>query len=41
MKKDHFYQYFEIFLILAQNAESEKHFRIQHFIVYGNRKNRF
>ena len=34
---DHFYRYFEILLILVQNAESAKDFRVQNFIVYGNK----
>ena len=33
----HFYHYFEILLILAQNAESAKNFQVQNFIVSDNK----
>ena len=35
LKGDHYYRYFEILLILVQNAESAKNFQVQNFIVYG------
>ena len=35
----HFYQCFDILLILAQNAESVKSFQVQNVMVYGNRHN--
>ena len=37
VKENHFYWCFEIFMVLAQNTESAKHFQAQHFIVYGNK----
>ena len=34
-----FLPFFEILLILAQNAESAINFQVQNFIVYGNKHN--
>ena len=36
IKGAHFYLYFDILLILVQNAESAKNFQVQNFMVYGS-----
>ena len=37
LKGGHFYHFFEILLILAQNADSAKNFQVQNFVVQGNK----